>query len=76
MYLADEAEMWLILPILHSFIKQAGNQSDSLLRLSIEKPCYNSYPPAIGYLLFVCGWGFIRPIESVIIPVAKHAISH
>ncbi|MFP6802818.1 MAG: hypothetical protein VCA12_06750, partial [Pseudomonadales bacterium] len=25
-------------------IKQAGNRSDSILRLSIEKPCYNSYP--------------------------------
>jgi len=29
---------------LHSFIKQAGNRSNSILRLSLEKPCYNSYP--------------------------------
>jgi hypothetical protein len=33
----------LVIP-LHAFIKQAGNRSDSMLRLSLEKPCYNSYP--------------------------------
>ena len=31
-----------------SSIKQAGNRSDSILKLSIEKPCYNSYPPSIS----------------------------
>jgi|TARA_B110000495_G_scaffold104447_1_gene90260 hypothetical protein len=31
----------------HSFIKQSGNQSDSILRLSIEKPCYSSYAQII-----------------------------
>ena len=29
--------------VTHSFIKQAGNRSGSILRLLIEKPCYNSY---------------------------------
>ena len=33
----------LVIP-LHAFIKQAGNRSNSILRLSIKKPCYNSYP--------------------------------
>ena len=28
-----------------ALIKQAGNRSNSILKLSIEKPCYNSYPP-------------------------------
>ena len=34
----------LVIP-LHAFIKQAGNRSNSILRLSIKKPRYNSYPP-------------------------------
>jgi len=34
------------------FIKQPGNQSDSILRLSIEKPCYNSYPPYSHLLIY------------------------
>ena len=25
------------------FIKQAGNRSNSILRLALEKPCYSSY---------------------------------
>ena len=33
----------LVIP-LHTFIKQAGNRSHSILRLSIKKLCYNSYP--------------------------------
>jgi hypothetical protein len=27
-----------------SWPKAAGNRADSILRLSLEKPCYNSYP--------------------------------
>ena len=32
----------LLVRPLHAFIKQAGNRSNSILRLSIKKPCYNS----------------------------------
>ena len=33
----------LLVRPLHSSIKQAGNRSNSILRLSIKKPCYNFY---------------------------------
>ena len=46
---------------LHSFIKQTGNRADLILRLSLEKPCYNSCPLnmiksliSIGILFSVC----------------------
>ena len=46
----------LLVRPLHAFIKQAGNRSHSILRLSIKKPCYNSYPLA---------WAFAASGDSV-----------
>ena len=46
---------------LHSFIKQAGNRSNSILRLSLEKSCYHSYP-----LREASGTGSVPPKDRLI----------
>ena len=55
--------------------RTAGNRSDSILRLSIEKPCYNSYPQRDHTVLASCpGWNRGKP-QWVIQPQQKNPLS-
>ena len=51
LFIFEAARYFSWMKRLHPFIKQAGYRSDSILKLSLEKSCYNFYPQGIIVVL-------------------------